>query len=178
MDQLIYKQLETNRLILRQPKQSDYTYQYEYLKDKKNFPYADYKVAYSLNDVQAFFDKMLQYQLKTSLFWMICDKESDEPIGTISAWNVNFELNSIEFGYSLYPNRRGKGYMLEAIQVVMQFCNEDLGFTIFDIWTDKSNVASIRLARRLGFKFKGYVDEPAKNSDDIVTYATYSLEKY
>lgn len=175
---LTYKTLETERLVLRLPKALDFKYQYEYLKDKKNFPFADYKIAKNMNDVQEFFDKMFQHHLETSLFWMICDKISDEPLGTISAWNADFELNSIEFGYSIYPKNRGKGYMVEAIKEVMRYCNEELKFTVFDIWTHKENLGSIRLARRLGFHFQGFVDEPAKHSDEIITYATYSLEKY
>ena len=175
---LSYRQLETNRLILRLPKNLDYSYQFEYLKDKNNFPFADYKVAKSMDDVQTFFDKMFKHHLETSLFWMICDKTTDEALGTISTWNIDFDLNSIEFGYSLYPKNRGKGYMVEAIQAVMDYCNQELKFAVFDIWTHKGNIASIRLARRLGFQFKGYVDEPAKFSNETITYATYSLDKY
>lgn len=178
MSNLKYRDLETMRLMLRFPKETDYQYQFEYLKDKNQFPYADYKVAKTMEDVDQFFERMLRDHLDTSLFWMITNKESDEPIGTISAWNVDFEKNSIEFGYSIYPQHRGKGYMSEAIEEVMRFCYEELHFNAFDIWTHKDNTESIRLARRLGFVFKGYVEEEAKHSEGSITYATYQLVKY
>lgn len=178
MSNLIYKELETERLILRYPKKEDYPYEFDYLKDKSNFTYADYKVAKSMKDVEEFFERMLRDHLDTSLFWVICKKETDEPIGTISAWNVDFEKNSIEFGYSIYPKQRGFGYMTEAIKEVLRFCHEELKFTVFDVWTHKDNIESIRLARRLGFVFQGYVEEPAKHTDEIIKYATYQLVKF
>lgn len=178
MTKLTYKELETTRLILRFPRQTDYLYEFEYLRDKNQFPYADYKIAKTMEDVDLFFNRMLKDHLITSLFWMICIKETDEPIGSISAWNVDFDKNSIEFGYSIYPKWRGKGLMTEAISEVIRFCHEDLRFTLFDIWTHKDNTESIRLARRLGFIFKGYMEEQAKNSDEMIQYATYQLEKY
>ncbi|XFA98788.1 GNAT family N-acetyltransferase [Candidatus Izemoplasma sp. B36] len=175
---LKYQTIETERLVLRYPKRSDYSYQFKYLSKKDNFPYADYAITKKKDDVKIFFNRMLKDQEVTSLFWMICLKEGDIPIGTISAWNVDFDQNSIEFGYSLYPEHRGKGYMKETLSSIIDYCYFVCGFNIFDIWTHKKNTVSIRLARRLGFKFGGYVTEKAKNEAGNIIYATYRLEKY
>ncbi len=177
MGKLKYKELNTKRLILRAPKPSDYEHQFNYLKNPKNFEFADYKVAETKADVEVFFKRMFKDHLETSLFWMICDKKSDKPVGTLSAWNVDYEVNSIEFGYTIYPEHRGKGYMYEVLNKTIDFCYEELGFTVFDIWTDKNNKPSLGLAIKLGFKFSGFVDEAAKNTDTTITYATYQLKK-
>lgn len=175
MDKLIYKNIETERLLLRYPKKSDYSYQFAFLSDKSNFPYADIKPIKEESELEAFFQHKLKHQLETSLFWMITDKETDIPVGTVSAWNVDYEQNSIEFGFSLYPENRGKGFMIEVLKEVINYCHETLKFTLFDIWTHKDNIPSIRLARRLGFKFMGYVKEAAQHSDGDIEYATYQL---
>ena len=178
MEKLKYKNIETERLILRYPKQSDYEYQYHFLSDKSNFPYADYPVIKNQDDIKIFFEKMLQKQGETSLFWMICLKNEDIPIGTISAWNVDFEQNSIEFGYSIYPQFRGNGYMQETLLKLIEYCYAELNFNVFDIWTHKDNIPSIRLARKLGFIYKGFITEKAKNQEGNIIYATYRLIKY
>ena len=65
--------------------------------------------------------------------------------------------------------------MIEVLKELIDYCHITLKFTLFDIWTHKDNVSSIRLARRLGFKFKGYVVESAHNFDGDIEYATYQL---
>ncbi|XMB72862.1 GNAT family N-acetyltransferase [Mycoplasmatota bacterium WC30] len=177
MGKLKYRDINTKRLLLRAPKPSDNVYQFNYMSNPKNFEFADYKIAKTKTDIEEFFKSMWRDHLKTSLFWMICDKNTDQPIGTLSAWNVDYEANSIEFGYSIYPKYREKGYMYEVLTKVVDFCYKELEFTVFDIWTDKANKPSIDLAIKLGFEFKGFVDEPAKNSNTIITYATYQLKK-
>ena len=176
MSKLIYKELRSKRLILRLPIETDFNAHYEYLKNPLNYPFADYKIAKSLTDVHDFFEKMLKEQLINSLFWMIAIKESNEPIGTISAWNVNWDEMTIEFGYSLYPNYRGFGYMKEAIQKVIDFLEKENNFKLFDIWTDKKNITSLKLAESLGFKHLGYEVEKAHNSERNIEYATYRLD--
>lgn len=170
---LVYKEIETERLILRYPKIKDYKYQLDFLSDKSNFPFADYKVIKTTAEVEAFFERMTENHLISTLYWVITNKETDEPMGSISAWNIDYEINSIEFGYSIYPNHRGKGYMKEALMAVMDFCVKDNKFSYLDIWTDKANLNSIKLAEALDFKFTGYVTEKAKNHEGDIIYATY-----
>ncbi|MCK4552330.1 MAG: GNAT family N-acetyltransferase [Tenericutes bacterium] len=177
MNKLIYKDIETKRLILRYPKKSDYSYQFEFLSDKSNFPYADFKIIKNINELDQFFQNKFKGFLETSLFWMICDRKTDIPVGTVSAWNIDYGQNSIEFGFSLYPEHHGKGFMIEVLEELIEYCHTTLKFTLFDIWTHKDNIPSIRLARRLGFKFMGYVVESAQNSDGNIEYATYQLVK-
>lgn len=172
---LIYRELYTPRLILRAVKKSDYQSQFEYLSDRSNFPYADYKELRTFNDVNQYFNKILEYQNKgSSLFWMICLKETDQPIGTVSAWNVDWNRNSIEFGYSIYPAFRERGFMSEALRAVMTYCHETLEFTILDIWTEEHNLPSQKLAKKLGFRFKGYEIEQAKHSLGDIKYAMFT----
>lgn len=175
MSKLNYKELNSKRLFLRMFKETDYSYQYDYLSNPANYPFADLKIAESKKDINEFFEKMLKEHLETSLFWMIINKETNKPIGTLSAWNVNWEELTIEFGYSLYPQYRGFGYMKEAIETAIDFLRKENGFQVFDIWTDKGNAPSIKLAEELGFFFEGYVVEKAQNTDKEIVYATYRL---
>lgn len=175
MSKLIYKELVSERLILRYPKKTDYVIQYEYLSKKSNFPYADYKVAKNMTDVEKYFNRMLREQLETSLYWMIVLKNTQEPIGSLSAWNVDFNEMTIEFGYSLYPKYRKNGYMQEAILLAIDFLKEENNFYKFDIWTDSRNKESIKLPEKLNFKYTGDCIEKAHFSEENINYRTYRL---
>lgn len=175
MSKLIYKELLTERLVLRYPKKSDYQAEFEFLSNKDNFPYADYFIAKHMDDVRSYFQRMLKNQLDTSLFWMISLKDTLEPIGTLSAWNVDFSEMTIEFGYSLFPKYRGKGYMQEAIKVAISFLKKSNHFYKFDIWTDSNNTESLKLPKKLGFCYTGDCIEKAHYSDQDIIYKTFRL---
>lgn len=175
---LKFSELNTKRLHLRLPTNSDYSYQFEYLKDSRNYPFVDNKVVGPFNDITSYFIRMFKGYLDTSLFWMICDRETDIPIGTVSAWNVNWDDMTIELGYSIYPKYRHNGYMKEALLTVITYLNKELEFNNFDIWTEKNNESSIKLAKSLTFNFVNFiefVDEEDQINPGVVTYATYRL---
>ena len=94
MNKLVYRDIQTERLLLRYPKKSDYPYQFEFLSNKKNFPYADFKIIKNIEELEGFYQNKFKGYLETSLFWMICDRKADIPVGTISAWNADFEYNA------------------------------------------------------------------------------------
>ncbi|MBI9009978.1 MAG: GNAT family N-acetyltransferase [Tenericutes bacterium] len=176
MPKLKYLELSSERLNLRLPIKSDVRAQYKYLSNPNNYPFTDYKVAKSKKDVHDYFERMFKEHLYQSLFWMIVKKDRKKPIGTISAWNINWEEMTIEFGYSLYPEYRGFGYMAEALQCVIDFLKKENNFYLFDIWTDNQNVASRNLAESLGFTYLNDEVEKAHNSDKFITYACYRLD--
>lgn len=172
-----YQEIETKRLLLRKPMKSDYIFQFNYQKDPANYPFADILTCRTMEEIEAFFNRMMEgIKTRDSLFWMIEHKKNSVPLGTISAWNIDVDKNSIEFGYSLYPNARGNGYMFETIKAVIEYCHTNLGFTVFDIWTNKDNYSSIKLAKNLGFVFTGFVEEQAKHTDTNIVYATYQIK--
>ncbi len=171
-----YQNLSTDRLILRLPKRSDIKPIYNYQKDKRNYPFADLYSFKNIKEAEDFLDSIvLKIKKHDLLFWVIEDKKNKTPVGTLSAWNIDIEKNSIEFGYHVFPEFRGKGYMVEAIRQAMKYLHHELGFAVFDIWTDKDNIPSIKIAKKLDFKFTGYVEEKAHHSDTIITYATHQL---
>jgi RimJ/RimL family protein N-acetyltransferase/catechol 2,3-dioxygenase-like lactoylglutathione lyase family enzyme len=54
-------------------------------------------------------------------------------------------------GYILGPRRWGNGFMSEAVQGALAYGFETLGFDRVELWIDNRNLASQRLAERVGF---------------------------
>lgn len=57
----------------------------------------------------------------------------------------------LEFGYTIFPAFRRKGYALEAATALMNWASRDERVVRFVLSISPENVASLRLAQRLGF---------------------------
>lgn len=58
---------------------------------------------------------------KEWFYWCINLKEDPKTIGTICLWNFDSQSETAALGYDLHPEFQGKGFMSEAIQIVLDF---------------------------------------------------------
>lgn len=86
-----------------------------------------------------------------SIFWAITQKESGAMIGTACIWNINKANERAEIGYDLLPEHQGKGWMSEAIAIVIKYGFNDMKLHSLEANINPANNASIKLAERAGF---------------------------
>jgi RimJ/RimL family protein N-acetyltransferase len=68
--------------------------------------------------------------------------------------------NGVEFGYDVFPPYRRQGYAREACNAIMQWAHGHHDVTEFVVSVSPANVASLRLAKSLGFERVGsHIDE-------------------
>lgn len=84
-------------------------------------------------------------QLNQSITWGICDRETNEFIGTICLWNFSADRKTAEIGYDLHPDFHGKGIMTEALQQVVTFGFNEAQFEMIEAFTHFENASSIKL---------------------------------
>jgi ribosomal-protein-alanine N-acetyltransferase len=71
-----------------------------------------------------------------------------------------FSPEAVEFGYTVYPAFRRRGYAREACIALMRWAREEHGVTKFVVSIRPDNVPSQNLARQLGFvRIGSHVDE-------------------
>lgn len=93
--------------------------------------------------------------------WTVLRKESGEVIG-----RVGFEQADLPFlGYMIAPDWQGKGIAYEVCRAVLKFAREELGMETVRVQIDQRNLASVRLAEKLGF-----VNEKASLDGDTNVY--------
>ena len=88
-----------------------------------------------------------------SLEWGITEHHSGELIGTCGLHSFKPEIGSAEVGCMLARKAWGKGYMREALGVVLVYAHRTLGLTRLRADIDPPNTRSIRLFKRLGFVY-------------------------
>jgi len=143
--------LETESLILRQWKNSDYPIFAEF---------------YSVEDIALYVGGVKtpeeswrlmatyigHYELNGFSYLAIAEKESGNLIGTIGLWKSH-PWPEPELGYWLLPKSQGKGFGVEAGLAVKKFALDKLKLNSLVSYIDPSNETSKKLALRLGGKF-------------------------
>lgn len=170
-----FKVITTERLLLRKLEIKDSGPLFNFHKDKHNFLEADLPVYKSLEDVILYIHKMNQGLAEHKWYiWAIESKERSEIMGSISIWNLNKDENKAEFGYSLFPDFRGHGYMKEALLATTDFGFKILGLSCLEAYTKEGNQASRKLLNASGFKYIETIEDAYSNG---ALMAIYKIEK-
>jgi RimJ/RimL family protein N-acetyltransferase len=79
----------------------------------------------------------------------------------------HYAPGSVEFGYTIFPDYRGKGYASEAAQALMDWANREHNVTRFVVSISPTNEPSLRLAKKFGFRKVGTVTDPEDGVEDV-----------
>jgi ribosomal-protein-serine acetyltransferase len=71
----------------------------------------------------------------------------------VRSWEIGF----FEIGYWLRASAEGRGYMREAVSLVVEFAARDLLASRLEIRCDARNARSAAVAENLGFKHEGHI---------------------
>jgi [ribosomal protein S5]-alanine N-acetyltransferase len=111
-----------------------------------------------------------------SCWWAIWHKDDDRPIGVVG-YLGNPGVPGM--GYILHRDYWRKGYMSEATSAAINYGFEHLKLDRVELWIVKENMASRRLAERLGFTYRGrfrqkYLHE--EHSHEKLVYGLHLVE--
>jgi RimJ/RimL family protein N-acetyltransferase/uncharacterized glyoxalase superfamily protein PhnB len=84
--------------------------------------------------------------------WTIWHRADDRAIG-VTGYLGNPGVPG--FGYILHPDYWGRGYMTEAAGAALEYGFIRMGLDRVELWITEDNLASQRLAQRLGFTYRG-----------------------
>lgn len=145
--------LETERLVLRKLALSDAPEIYRLRSDLEVAVLTGIVPALSIDDAIAHINKIEKLTFKNvSMYWAISYKGDPALIGTICLWNFDIPNETVEIGYELLPEFRGKGIAAEAIKNVTSFGFGKIGAKSITAFPSVDNAASVRLLEKLGFK--------------------------
>ena len=75
--------------------------------------------------------------------------------------------NSVEFGYTIFPDYRGKGYASEAAQAIMDWATREHDVRRFVVSISPGNQPSLRIAQKFGFRKVGFFTDPEDGLEDV-----------
>lgn len=143
--------LETDRLIFRQWKHSDFSVLAEFYEEEENARF----VGGTKNAEEAW--RLMStyighYELNGYSYLAIDEKKSGNLIGTIGLWNST-PWPEPELGYWLLPKAQGKGYGVEGGLALKEIALKTLKLNTLVSYIDPSNQPSKKLSLKLGGKY-------------------------
>ena len=149
----VFPVLETDRLKLRRLVLSDAPEIYRLRSDLEVAVLTGIVPASSIDDAIAHIHKIEKLVSENvSMYWAISFKEDPALIGTICLWNLDIPQETVEIGYELLPEFRGKGIAAEAIRCVTNFGFDEMGAKSITAFPSEANAPSVKLLEKLGFK--------------------------
>lgn len=163
------KDIETERLILRDASVDDAEDMFEYAKLEEVTKYLSWKPHISVKDSEKILD-MLSKEAKEKDSYVlkaIVLKENDKMIGTIDARIFGDGLKDAEFGYCLNPKYWNKGYMSEALKAFMEALHKEHSVeNVFGSF-ERENIASKRVMQKNEMYYYETVKRNFKNKGEV-----------
>lgn len=157
---ILFPELNTHRLLLRQITTSDTPEIFFLRSDPGVLQYIDRPPATSLQDAMDFIKQTQELTTNNQgICWGIEPKGSGYLAGTIGFWRINKENRRAEIGYVLHPSYQHQGIMSEAMRTVARYGFKEM--QLHSIYADinPANNASRQLLLKTGFRKEAYFRE-------------------
>lgn len=163
------KDVETERLILRDASVDDAEDMFEYAKLEEVTKYLSWKPHISLKDSEKILEMLSKEAKEKDSYALkaIVLKENDKMIGTIDARIFGDGLKDAEFGYCLNPKYWNKGYMSEALKAFIQGLHREHSVeNVFGSF-ERENIASKRVMQKNEMYYYETVRRNFKNKGEV-----------
>ena len=177
MNHLGTKTLETSRLILRKFQLDDALKLYTNLySDSKVNRFLSWNVHRNVQETSDFIKEWINNYKEDVYNWVIIDKTSNEPIGSLEVVGIQAKHMICEVGYQLGSCVWSKGYGTEILKTVCDFLLNEVGFFMIEAKVRAENIGSIRVCEKAGMKLdailpKRRVDKFDGHRDDLYIYS-------
>lgn len=157
--------METERLILRGAQPGDEKDLFEIRNDEFVLRYNCMKPI-TMDELA----EQIRKDMESEDIFCIVIKESGRVIGMIDVGQdtLRYGVKALGLSYYLGEAYTAKGYMTEALREIMRHVFEDREADILSIRAFKDNLASRKLAEKLGFVNEGCIRQAVKGYKDII----------
>ncbi|MDQ3646146.1 MAG: GNAT family N-acetyltransferase [Actinomycetota bacterium] len=107
--------------------------------------------------------------------WTFAVVVDDVAVGTVSVDDVDRALEKAEIGYWLRSDLAGRRLMTEAASAVVAFAFEEVALHRLELRAASGNLASIRVAEKLGFSREGLLRHGARGATGFHDAYLYGL---
>ena len=116
----------------------------------------------SMEALESRYERALKGEDFEERVFVIVEKAADRPVGMarILINQYTKRVTSADIGLMIAEKDcRGKGYGTEVVQLLLREVFEQLNLHRVSYWTVTDNIASVALARKMGFKEEGLLRE-------------------
>ncbi len=179
MNHLGTKTLETERLILRKFKLSDVKdMYYNWANDDDVTRHITWPTHNSMEVTEKVVaGYVTDSERDTYYHWCIELKDTNVAVGSIGAFRLYDDLKTAEVGYCIGKQYWNKGITTEALNEVIRFLFEEIGYNRIEARHDTKNPASGIVMKKSGMQLEGILRQAGKNNTGICDSAVYAILK-
>ncbi len=174
------EKIETERLYLRVCRPGDGKIVYDAIqasieKLKKWLPFANKTQTEDETEINIR-KSHAQFLTREDIRILIFRKEDDVLIGSTGLHRIDWDVRRFEIGYWCDSRYQKKGYMIEAVERLVEFTFADLQANRVEIRCETENLSSRRIPEKLGFTLEGvlkknYLSADGKELRDTCVFA-------
>lgn len=172
------RQLETERLILRRFTIDDAAAMYaNWASDDEVTRFLTWPPHANVEVSRAVLQDWVQSYAESSFYqWAIVPKDNTgAPVGSISAVEVNDDIDAVQIGYCIGKSWWRKGITSEALRAVMDFFFESVGANRVGCKHDPNNPHSGMVMQKCGMRYEGTMRGAARNNQGICDVCWYAM---
>jgi diamine N-acetyltransferase len=122
--------------------------------DPTHWRVSETEAPYSLQEIEAFIASSSQIRTNKQVRFMILEKSSKQPVGTIDLFDIDFKHVRANIGVLIADEaHQGKGFASESIDLMLLYAQRYLDLRNFAASIHADNSKSLEL-----FKAKGFVE--------------------
>lgn len=173
-----FPNMNSERLDFRSLHDDDVNEVFAIRSDKEIMKYIPRPLAKDLQDALDHI-KMVQETIAKSegINWALTFKDSSKLIGIIGIYRISKADHRGELGYILLPEYHNQGIISEAIQTVLTYAFENIGFHSLEAIIDPDNIASERVLVKNGFVKEAHIKENVFWDGQYLDTIIYSMLK-
>lgn len=168
--------LQTDRLLLRRPADSDVNEIFEMRSDRDNMRFIPRPL---LQDREQALDHVRiineQIDRNEGINWAVTLKGDDRLIGLIGFYRTEFEHFRSEIGYMIHPDFHGRGIVSEAITRLLEYAFSDMNLHSVVAVIDPENIASEKVLQKTGFLKEAHFRENEFYDGKFIDSVHYSI---
>lgn len=169
-------ELQSARLLLRQVRADDLPELLAIHRVDVVNRYLPYTTWVDMADAQTWFARVQQRQREeTAVHWLLVDHMSQQVLGFCLLFNFDLDSGRAELGYALGQPFWRRGYMREALQVLIDATFQRFGLRRLEAEVDPRNQASHQLLLSLGFVHEGQLRQRRIVKGEIKDANLYGL---
>lgn len=148
------KVINGDRIFLRYPQMNDSAEFYEQSKSSLKFHAGFVNPPMLGNEFENFVERN---DSDSNECFLICENETAVIMGMINMSQIFYKsFRNAYLGYYLFAEFSGKGFMTEALELILDFAFRDLNLHRLEANIQPHNVSSINLVKRCGFTREGF----------------------
>jgi diamine N-acetyltransferase len=145
--------LKGKTIYLRAVEEDDSTMLFLWENNPENWKVSNTEVPFSMTAIHELIEQQSNIRNSGQLRFIICENDSDFPVGTVDLYDANFKHGFASVGILVAEEKsRRKGFAIEAIGLLKEYARDILEFTNLQCSIHGDNAASIKLFEQVGFE--------------------------